>query len=548
MTKRAVIYARYSSNLQTDASIEDQVRLAMRLINEQNMELTQTYADHGISGASLLRPGYQQLLTDARAGMFEVVVAESIYRLSRDQEHIAAFHKTMNFAGVSVITTSEGAINELHIGLKGTMSALYLKDLADKTRRGLEGRVRKGKSGGGLCYGYRVDHKRYEDGSIARGDRRIDETEAQTIRRIFEEYKAGQSPKSIAHRLNREGIPGPNGGKWGPSTIYGNWRRGTGILNNELYAGRIVWNRQRYIKDPSSGKRQARLNPEHKWVTEEVPSLQIVDDVLWKLVRDKQLSTRRLIKGNSNRTEMARRPKYLLSGLLKCGACGAGFSKVSKHHYGCSTARNKATCDNLLVIRRDTVEMLVLVGLKEHLMQPAAYQAFVDEFTHEYNAKANQSEALKVKLKADLQRTKSEIQKLIEAIKAGVPGEALKNEMQSLQDRQKKIEEDLSVAPLPAPRLHPNLATIYKEKIANLVQALNNPNTLIEANTAIRQLIERVQLIPVNGELKIELYGELAALLKLGTEPKDEHPQAESEGVQITLVAGVGFEPTTFRL
>ena len=548
MTKRAVIYARYSSNLQTDASIEDQVRLAMRLINEQNMELTQTYADHGISGASLLRPGYQQLLTDARAGMFEVVVAESIDRLSRDQEHIAAFHKTMNFAGVSVITTSEGAINELHIGLKGTMSALYLKDLADKTRRGLEGRVRKGKSGGGLCYGYRVDHKRYEDGSIARGDRRIDETEAQTIRRIFEEYNAGQSPKSIAHRLNREGIPGPNGGKWGPSTIYGNWRRGTGILNNELYAGRIVWNRQRYIKDPSSGKRQARLNPEHKWVTEEVPSLQIVDDVLWKLVRDKQLSTRRLIKGNSNRTEMARRPKYLLSGLLKCGACGGGFSKVSKHHYGCSTARNKATCDNLLVIRRDTVEMLVLLGLKEHLMQPAAYQAFVDEFTHEYNAKANHSEALKVKLKADLQRTKSEIQKLIEAIKAGVPGEALKNEMQSLQDRQKKIEEDLSVAPLPAPRLHPNLATIYKEKITNLVQALNNPNTLIEANTAIRQLIERVQLIPVNGELKIELYGELAALLKLGTEPKDEHPQAESEGVQITLVAGVGFEPTTFRL
>ena len=548
MTKRAVIYARYSSNLQTDASIEDQVRLAMRLINEQNMELTQTYADHGISGASLLRPGYQQLLTDARAGMFEVVVAESIDRLSRDQEHIAAFHKTMNFAGVSVITTSEGAINELHIGLKGTMSALYLKDLADKTRRGLEGRVRKGKSGGGLCYGYRVDHKRYEDGSIARGDRRIDETEAQTIRRIFEEYNAGQSPKSIAHRLNREGIPGPNGGKWGPSTIYGNWRRGTGILNNELYAGRIVWNRQRYIKDPSSGKRQARLNPEHKWVTEEVPSLQIVDHVLWKLVRDKQLSTRRLIKDNSNRTEMARRPKYLLSGLLKCGACGGGFSKVSKHHYGCSTARNKATCDNLLVIRRDTVEMLVLVGLKEHLMQPAAYQAFVDEFTHEYNAKANHSEALKVKLKADLQRTKSEIQKLIEAIKAGVPGEALKNEMQSLQDRQKKIEEDLSVAPLPAPRLHPNLATIYKEKIANLVQALNNPNTLIEANTAIRQLIERVQLIPVNGELKIELYGELAALLKLGTEPKDEHPQAESEGVQITLVAGVGFEPTTFRL
>ena len=92
-----------------------------------------------------------------------------------------------------------------------------------------------------------------------------------------------------------------------------------------------------------------------------------------------------------------------------------------------------------------------------------------------------------------------------------------------------------------APRLHPNLAAIYKEKIANLVRSLNDPNTLIEVNTAIRQLIERVQLVPENGELKIELYGELVALLKLGTKPKNQHPQAESEGVQITMVAGAGF-------
>ena len=66
--------------------------------------------------------------------------------------------------------------------------------------------------------------------------------------------------------------------------------------------------------------------------------------------------------------------------------------------------------------------------------------------------------------------------------------------------------------------------------------------------SAIRQLIERVQLVPENGELKIELYGELAALLNLGIEPKNEHPQAESEGVRITMVAGAGFEPATCRL
>ena len=111
-----------------------------------------------------------------------------------------------------------------------------------------------------------------------------------------------------------------------------------------------------------------------------------------------------------------------------------------------------------------------------------------------------------------------------------MPGDALKDEMQSLQNRQKKTEEDLSAAPPPAPRLHPNLAAIYKEKIANLVRSLNDPNTLIEANTAIRQLIERVQLVPENGELKIALYGELAALLKFGTEPKNETPRLKARG------------------
>ena len=298
----------------------------------------------------------------------------------------------------------------------------------------------------------------------------------------------------------------------------------------------------------TSNKPIRLLTPEEAADFLSVPSLRIIDGPLWKSVKEKQLSIRRSIEKNSDRTEVARRPKYLLSGLLKCDACGGGFSKVSKHHYGCSTARNKATCYNLLVIRRDTVEKLVIEGLKEHLMQPAAYRAFVDEFTREYNAKANQSDALKVRLKADLQRTKAEIQKLIEAIKVGVPGDELKDEIQSLQDRQKKIYQNLSDMPPPAPRLHPNLAAIYKDKVTNLIQALNNPKILIEANTAIRQLIERVKLIPVNGELKIELYGELSALLKLGTEPKNKHPQAKSEGVQITMVAGAGFEPATFRL
>jgi site-specific DNA recombinase len=144
---RAVIYARYSSDNQRDASIEDQVRQCRARIDHEGWQRGEVYSDHAISGATTLRPGYQKMLEDARAGRFEVLVAEALDRLSRDQENIAGLFKQLSFANVRLITLSEGEIGELHVGLKGTMNALFLKDLAHKTRRGLEGRIRQASRG-----------------------------------------------------------------------------------------------------------------------------------------------------------------------------------------------------------------------------------------------------------------------------------------------------------------------------------------------------------------------------------------------------------------
>lgn len=127
---RAAIYARYSSNNQRDESLDDQIRICRRLIAEKDWTIAEVYTDAASSGASALRPGYQKLQEDARHGHIDVVISESIDRISRDQEHIAAFYKQMSFLGIPLITVAEGEISELHIGLKGTMSALYLKDLA----------------------------------------------------------------------------------------------------------------------------------------------------------------------------------------------------------------------------------------------------------------------------------------------------------------------------------------------------------------------------------------------------------------------------------
>lgn len=138
--------------------------------------------------------------------------------------------KRMAFAGVRIVTLSEGGVTHLHVGLKGTMNALFLEDLADKTRRGLRGRIEDGKSGGGLCFGYDVVKQFATNGEPIRGDRTINKAEADVVRRIFADYLCGKSSRTIAFELKREGVPGPQGAEWGPSTIHGNPKRGVGIL------------------------------------------------------------------------------------------------------------------------------------------------------------------------------------------------------------------------------------------------------------------------------------------------------------------------------
>lgn len=118
--------------------------------------IVESYSDRAISGASLIRSGIQSVLADAQAGRFDILLSEALDRISRDQEDVAGVFKRLRFAGVTIVTLSEGEVSELHVGLKGTMNALFLKDLAMKTHRGIRGRVEAGKIGGGNTYGYSV--------------------------------------------------------------------------------------------------------------------------------------------------------------------------------------------------------------------------------------------------------------------------------------------------------------------------------------------------------------------------------------------------------
>jgi DNA invertase Pin-like site-specific DNA recombinase len=560
---KVAIYARYSSENQREASIEDQFRICREFARKQGWTIAGEYSDHAISGATLMRPGFQAMMAEALRGKVDVVLAEALDRFSRDQEDTAGLFKRLTFAGVGIVTLAEGDITFLHIGLKGTMNAMFLKELADKTRRGLRGRVELGKSGGGACFGYRIV-RTFKDGVVSTGEREIIPEEADVIRRIFRDYVAGISPKQIAKDLNREGLRGPSGALWGPSTIYGNPKRGTGILHNELYIGRLVWNKLRYLKDPDTGKRVSRPNPESEWVITQVPALRIVDDELWQAVQARYATVQRKWKTAEpgKRFQQFVRPKYLFTGMTKCGECGAGFVVYYRDRLGCFGTRERGTCTNTLTIPRQEVEARVLTALQEKLLRKDFFEEFCREFAKEMNRLRMEKRASLTGAKRELEHVQRDIKKIIQAIKDGFVGPDLKAEWNGLQERKAALQAQLDTADEPPPLLHPSMADLYRTKVEELAAALQREDTRLEASEMLRGLIESIVLIPEgdqppsragegtrSGEprLRIELKGNLAAMLAAAQKAK-RSPETGDLHVPIEVVAGAGFEPATFGL
>jgi DNA invertase Pin-like site-specific DNA recombinase len=542
---RAVIYARYSSDNQSEKSIEDQIRICRAEIDRRGWQFSTAYSDRAISGASTLRTDYQKLMADAREHAFDVVVAEGLDRLSRDQADTATLYKHLSYLGVSIVTIAEGEISELHVGLKGTMNALFLKDLAIKTRRGLEGRVRQGLSGGGLCYGY--------DLVIGQtGVRRINENQARVVRRIFEEYAAGRSPRAIARTLNSEGLVGPLGRQWRDTAIRGHLVRGTGILNNELYVGRLVWNRMNYTKHPTDGRRRSRLNAPERWITENVPALRIVDEPLWQAVKKRQQAIRTsdgTVKARATRFWERRRSRHLLSGLVACQECGGPYASIGRNYLACSAARGRGTCSNRPSIRRDALESIILDGLRSRLMAPSLVEEFVAAFHEEVNRQHRDRRTAHNASIHELEEVTRKLHGLIDAIAEGLRAPGIQTRLEELEARKSALERALEGPPELPFQLDPNLSEVYRQKVEQLQISLDKPGTREEAATVLRGLLEQIVIGPVKDGFEIEITGEIARMIEIGLpNGKKRATLDERMARSVKVVAGVGFEPTTFRL
>lgn len=519
---RAVIYARYSSDLQRDASIDDQVRVCRARADKEGWQVVEVFADHAISGATTLRPGYQDMMAALRGGRIDFVLAESLDRFSRDQEHIAGFYKQVIYAGAKIITLAEGDVSELHVGLKGTMGALYLRDLAQKTRRGLEGKVRAGRGVGTTPYCYALVRQVGNSGEFERGLRQIAPTEAAIIRRIFEDYARGQSPLAISKALNAEAVTGPSGTIWYDASIRGRPGRGDGILRNQIYIGRQVWNRRHLVKDPVSGTRHRRANDPGEVVVQDVPELRIVDQQLWDQVQARLGAEQARRPARTANTAgwnfwEHRRPRHLLTGKVVCGVCGALFKTLGQDYLGCRAA-SQGSCRNTRRVRRGQLDAHVLDGLSRNLMDPDLVREFVTAFTAEWNRLLAEHGGAPETRKAELQATERKINHLVDTISDGMRSPELKTRLAGLEIRKARLIAKQGRATTPLPALHPNITEIYRREIARLRKGLSAEDN-VEALEAARQLIDRIIVSPPEEDgnpPQIEIIGEFVAMLQAG--------------------------------
>ena len=549
---RAAFYGRYSSDMQKETSIDDQLRNCRRYIDREGWELVKQYKDKAMSGASSARPDYQRMLEDAKAKMFDVLVLDDLSRLSRDSVETQQVIKRLKFWGLRVIGVSDGIDTnnkgyKIQVSFGGMKNEAFLDDLKEKVHRGLYGKVLNKCNAGGRSYGYKhiaiKDPKKtdpYGDPLKIGAKRELDPKQAKWLVQIFQWYADGFSPRWIAAELNRLKVSAPRSSSWSMSAIYGDTRYGTGIINNPLYNGLYIWNRSQWIKDPDTGIKKRLDRPESEWVTVDMPELRIVPKELWDATRKRQKEVHKksenVRKALHENARTGAGPKFLFSGLLECGICGGNYVIADNHRYGCAKHRDRGptVCSNDLKISRKTIEDRLLEGIRRDLFNDEAVKLFVKETSRLLTEHQREGHKDKEHLHQRLVQVEKEISNIINFIKEGKLSSSLKIELEKTEAEKVRIERELKTDNKGLEKIIsflPNAVDRYKEMINDLTHTLQHE--VAKARYQIKQLLggEAITLYPTeDGSLEAELMGNYAGLLKLSN-PK------------LNVVVPTGFEP-----
>ncbi|WP_184874750.1 recombinase family protein [Mesorhizobium sangaii] len=508
---RAVIYSRYSTDLQNDRSIEDQVALCTAYADRHGYQIVGRFEDRAVSGASLHGRKVFDLLAAAEQRQFDVVLTEAFDRLARDTADSLFILKHLDFLGVKLVSVNQGQAETVNLVIHGLMGQLQREEGARKVRRGMAGVVREGRNPGGRPYAYRP-----VAGQVGRLE--VVEEEAAVVRRIYAEFLAGNSSRTIAHGLNRDSVPPPRRSLWNASTIHGNAKRGIGILNNTIYDGRLTWNKLRMEKNPDTGKRVSRENPFDQRQEVEVADLRILDAGVFEAARVRREATRK------PRPEMHRRPKRLLSGLLRCGVCGSGMStsgkdKSSRVRIRCSAHRESGNCPDAKTCYLDSVEELVVGALIEELREPRKVTLFIETYVAERKRLVASSQRNRSTLGAKLARVQRETDRLVDFVAKGLfSEEEVQKQLPALRAEKQLLQQELESVPheVETVVLHQRALSQFEVKLARLrdelQRGIDDGNS--EGAAAIRELVDSVTVYPNRkGGVSVSIRGKLDALV-----------------------------------
>ncbi|PYR93544.1 MAG: hypothetical protein DMF84_09080 [Acidobacteria bacterium] len=517
---RVACYARYSSDLQKDTSIEDQLRVAREYAVSRNWEVLKDhiYRDAAVSGGSIEgRVGVQRLLAAAaqKPRPFDVVLVDDSSRIARDIADAIRVMQQLKFLGVRVIYISQGIDSaseqaDALIMVHGLIDSLYLKELAKKIKRGLAGQIERGFATGAKTYGYRTvpvpdpSGKKDSSGGPALLGKRIeiDPDEASVIRRVFEWAADGVGVASIVERLNRERARPPRGARWAKGAV-------NRLLANERYLGKQIWGQRAWEREPGTMKKVARAVARDEWKSNERPDLRIISEELWKRAHATRAAVRQAVapKRNLARGKDARfHSPHVFTGFMKCAECGGTISSVSggkgSPRFGCARSWNNgpSSCSNRLTIRAKIAEPQMLAKLQAELVRPEVEKYVLERVQTELAKRRDGQPQREAKLQKELKEERRKLQNLVSAIEGGAHVPSL---MAALKEREAAVAQleaalrrgEKAAKPL---AMAADLPSAVAEQLRSLHQLLlTNPE---RTKSEFRRLNLKLEWTPIEAE------------------------------------------------
>lgn len=530
--KRAVIYARYSSDMQKATSIDGQILLCRKVAERNGLDVIGEFVDAAKSGLTEdARDGYQRLLDGVRCHDFDVIIVEHFDRLSRDPATIQRLKQIFEFNRVELMDQKGIYATATDISIASLYNTIYKPQLAEKVRRGHDNAVANGKIPGSYAFGYRLKPG-------APGERLIDKNEAQIVLRIFKEYVSGRSTRHIAADLTREGVPSPGATRhkdkagrttWNHQCITGG-RHGRGILGNELYIGEIHWNVRSTVLNPETQKKQKRRNPEERHLVVKSPLLRIIPQDIWDAAQ--RLRKERAVRMFGPSGKPRRRPviprnnEHPLAGVLRCGVCNGHMRIAQSARDGgprsaCANAHQRGTCEHTRSFDMDVLLEDISCKIGTKLLSPKAVEQAMTAWQQERKKDRNAGSE-----RATLERRRRTLTTEIERLSYAIansrrkPDELLKRIDECDLERE-TVDERLRLQGSGSENIipfhHPKFGEVYRSEVNRLVTALKLDPRAVETRIAFRNLIDCIVVHPGRKRMPYEYTPYLKCAALFGT-------------------------------